>query len=107
LALTGAEQQRGLMQRTELSAGRGMLFLFDRSQTLGFWMFGTLIPLDIIWTDPSRRIVFISANTPPCRSADPAGCPVYGPAGPAQFVLEIGGGEAARLGLRLGDRLDW
>lgn len=107
LALTGPEQQRGLMQRTELPAGRGMLFLFDRPQTLGFWMFGTLIPLDIIWMDSARRIVFLSANTPPCRSVDPAGCPVYGPSGPAQYVLEIGGGEAARLGLRLGDRLDW
>lgn len=107
LALTGPEQQRGLMQRTELAADRGMLFPFDRPQPLTFWMFGTLIPLDILWMDSGRRIVFISANTPPCRSPDASTCPVYGPREPTQFVLELGAGEAARLGLRLGDRLDW
>jgi len=107
LALTGPEQQRGLMQRTELAADRGMLFPFDRPQPLTFWMFGTLIPLDILWMDSGRRIVFISANTPPCRSPDASMCPVYGPRDPTQFVLELGAGEAARLGLRLGDRLDW
>ncbi len=107
LALTGLEQERGLMQRTELAADRGMLFPFDRPQLLTFWMFGTLIPLDILWMDSGRRIVFLSANTPPCRSPDPSTCPVYGPRDPTQFVLELGAGQAARLGLRLGDRLDW
>ncbi len=107
LALTDAEQERGLMQRTELASDRGMLFLFDRPQILQFWMYQTLIPLDILWMGADRRITFISANTPPCRSPDPSACPVYGPREPAQFVLEIAAGQAARLGLKLGDRLDW
>lgn len=107
LAVTAAEQERGLMQRTELAADRGMLFLFDRPQTLTFWMFGTLLPLDILWLDANRRIVFLSANTPPCGSSNPSVCPVYGPREPTLSVLEIGAGQAARLGLRLGDRLDW
>jgi uncharacterized membrane protein (UPF0127 family) len=107
LALFSSEQQRGLMQRTELAPDRGMLFLFDRPQVLTFWMFGTLIPLDILFLNADRRIVFISADTPPCRSQDSSGCPLYSSREPAQFVLEIAGGQAARLGLRPGDRLDW
>ena len=107
LALTGPEQQRGLMQRADLGPDRGMLFLFDQSRPLTFWMFGTLIPLDILFLDSGRRIIFVSANTPPCRSTDAAACPLYGPRDPAQFVLEIAGGRAAQLGLRIGDRLDW
>jgi hypothetical protein len=70
-------------------------------------MFGTLIPLDILFLNADRRIVFISADTPPCRSQDSSGCPLYSSREPAQFVLEIAGGQAARLGLRPGDRLDW
>ena len=107
IAAGGAERQRGLMQRPSLEADRGMLFLFERSDSYSFWMFRTLIPLDIIWMDSGRRVVFISANTPPCPSENSLSCPVYGGREPSQYVLEIGAGQAARYGLRLGDRLEW
>ena len=107
LAITGAEQQRGLMQRPALDPDRGMLFLYDRPQSLSFWMYRTLIPLDILWTDQNRRVLFISANTPPCRSEDSRQCPTYGPREAAQYVLELAAGVAADQGLRVGDRLDW
>ncbi len=102
------EQERGLMQRTELAPDRGMLFVFDRPQTsLKFWMFQTLIPLDIIWLNQGQRIIFISANTPPCRENNPDRCPLYGPNEAAAYVLEIAAGRAAELGLRVGDTLNW
>jgi uncharacterized membrane protein (UPF0127 family) len=105
VAASFGEQQRGLMFRRELSAGQGMLFLFDNSGRYGFWMLNTLVPLDILWLDSERRIVFISANTPPC----PVGtaCPTYGSDVTAQFVLELAAGQAAVRGLRVGDQLDW
>ena len=95
------------MLRPELAADRGMLFLYNRPDFLSFWMFRTLIPLDIIWMNQDRRIVFISANTPPCPSSNPDNCPLYGGKELSQFVLEIGSGRAAELGLRPGDRLTW
>jgi len=107
LAVTGSEQQRGLMFRSELDADRGMLFWYPSPGTRRFWMFNTLIPLDIIWTDASRRIIFISANTPPCGSANPGQCPVYGPAERSQYVLELAAGEAQRRGLEVGATLAW
>ena len=107
LATSFGERQRGLMNRTELAAGRGMLFEFEQAALHRFWMFGTLIPLDIIWLDPDRRIVFISADTPPCGSSNPGECPTYGPQQRSRFVLELAGGQAAANGLRLGDQLEW
>jgi hypothetical protein len=107
LATTPAEQQRGLMYRTELPPGRGMLFVFQDTSNRPFWMYHTLIPLDIIWLDANRRIVFISAETPPCRSEDPADCPNYGDGYPARFVLELAGGRAAANGLKVGDMLQF
>jgi uncharacterized membrane protein (UPF0127 family) len=99
------EQQRGLMFRRELPAGQGMLFLFDNPGRYGFWMLNTLVPLDILWLDSERRIVFISANTPPCPTG--TACPTYGSDVTAQFVLELAAGQAAARGLRVGDQLDW
>ena len=107
LATSFGERQRGLMNRTELTAGRGMLFEFEQAALHRFWMFGTLIPLDIIWIDPDRRIVFISYDTPPCESSNPGECPTYGPQQRSRFVLELAGGQAAANGLRLGDQLEW
>jgi uncharacterized membrane protein (UPF0127 family) len=62
------------------------------------------VPLDIIFMDAGRRIVEISANTPPCLKK-PADCPVYGGHTDEQFVLELRAGEAQRLGLQKGQTL--
>jgi hypothetical protein len=105
LAVSFGEQQRGLMFRRELPAGRGMLFLFENPGRHGFWMLNTLVSLDIVWLDSGRRVVFVSENTPPC----PAGtfCPTYGGDVVAQFVLELAAGQAAAHGLTVGARLAW
>lgn len=105
LAVEPADQQHGLMFRTRLAADRGMLFVFPQPGQHPFWMYQTLIPLDIVWLDASRRIVFISANTPPCPPEKGESCPNYGPPGVAQFVLELAAGTAAAQGLKLGDEL--
>ena len=43
------ERTIGLMGRTELKDGEGMLFVFREPQRLGFWMRDTLIPLSIAY----------------------------------------------------------
>ena len=105
LATTASDRSQGLMDRGHLHPDRGMLFLFPSPGIYGFWMSHTLIPLDIVWLDSERRIVSISAETEPCPSG--SSCPIYSPSAPAQFVLELASGEAARRDLQLGDQLDW
>ena len=105
LATDPSDQQRGLMFRTSLAADRGMLFVFSKPGSHPFWMFQTLIPLDIIWMDAIHRIVFLSPNTPPCPSPTPQQCPNYGGEPPAQFVLELAAGSIASHRLQLGDTL--
>jgi uncharacterized membrane protein (UPF0127 family) len=104
LAATASERARGLMQRPVLDGDKGMLFLFEAPGLYRFWMLNTLVPLDILWLDSSRQIIYISADTPPCQTQV---CATYGPNEPAQYVLEIAAGEAARRGLKPGDRLNW
>lgn len=107
LATAPADQQRGLMFRTKLDADRGMLFVLPQAGNHPFWMFQTLIPLDIIWMDAEHRIVYISADTPPCPPEKGQDCPHYGGQQPAQYVLELAAGAAAAHRLKPGDRLQF
>jgi len=77
IARTDPERERGLMYRTHMPADHGMLFVFSDAQLRYFWMKNTLIPLDIIFFDAHKRLVNISANTPPCKplNAQPTQAP--------------------------------
>lgn len=91
------------MYRESLAEKTGMLFLFPYDDdSHKFWMKNTLIPLDIIWLDASGRVLFVSANTPPCR-ADP--CPNYGPDFAIASVLEIAGGMAEKEKVTVGSTI--
>lgn len=102
LALTPEQQALGLMYRESLPDNAGMLFVFDASEPHHFWMKNTMIPLDMIWMDESGKVVYVSANTPPCK-AEP--CATYGPDGPARQVLEIAGGMAAKENVTVGSTI--
>lgn len=103
VARTPEETSQGLMYRESLPPRTGMIFLFSDSSPHHFWMKNTMIPLDIIWMDGGGKVLFVSANTPPCRS-DP--CPTYGPDAAAPVVLEISAGAAAAEGVRVGSTLN-
>ena len=92
------------MYRESLPEKTGMLFLFDDKGGHRFWMKNTMIPLDMVWMDPEGKVLFVSADTPPCK-ADP--CPSYGPESPAAMVLEIAGGKAAKEKVAVGSVLQF
>jgi len=99
---TQAERERGLMFRSSLAPRNGMLFIFPQTGPLEFWMKNTLIPLDLIWLNEQKRVVYIRPEAPPCK-ADP--CPTYSPGVPSRYVLEIPAGAAKQEGLGLGSLL--
>ena len=59
LADTAARRTRGLMFRPSLGEEAGMLFLFPRDTTGGFWMQDTRVPLSIAFIDWDGRIMEI------------------------------------------------
>ena len=93
---------RGLMNRPSLPPDQGMVFLFPAPGRHRFWMFGCLIPLDIIGLDADKNVVHVAENLPICK-AEP--CPGYGPDRDSLFVLELGAGVAKQAGIRPGIRL--
>ncbi|MGH9442126.1 MAG: DUF192 domain-containing protein [Thermoanaerobaculia bacterium] len=93
IAATPEFRAQGLMFRESLAADRGMLFLFPSPTVEDFWMKNCNFPIDIVWMGPDRRVIYVSAHTPPCKE-DP--CPKYGPRKEALYVLEIPDGAAAK-----------
>lgn len=93
VAATREARTRGLMWRTSLSEGAGMLFIFPEEDWLNFWMKNTLIPLDMIFISKDRVIVGIVAQAEP-RTLSPRG-----PEAKATYVLEVPGGWAAKAGV--------
>ena len=101
VAATPAERERGLMYRTSLAEGRGMLFVFDADGNQSFWMKNTLIPLDLLFIARDGTVVGIHANATPQSTANIA------VGMPSRYVLEVPGGWAARHGISAGARVDF
>jgi uncharacterized membrane protein (UPF0127 family) len=94
-----AERSRGLMYREQLPRFGGMLFVYDAPEPVAFWMKNTLIPLDMLFFDASGRLAAVHENAVPGDLT-----PI--PGGDAiQYVLEINGGAARRLGIVPGAEL--
>ncbi len=100
VAATAAEQQKGMMFRTAMAPDEAMIFPNAVPQVRSFWMKNTVIPLDIIYIGPDRRVLNIVTGEPYSTVSLPS-------AGPVINVLEIPGGRAAELGIAPGDLVTW
>ena len=98
------KREEGMMFLTdkEVKSNQGMIFVFDTVQPnngkYAFWMHNTLIPLDIIYISPAKKVINICAG----KAMDDAS--LY-PQGPYNYVLELKLGTAKRLGIKPGARL--
>lgn len=102
VARTPEDRQRGLMFRRKLADDGGMLFVQPTGPAV-FWMKNTYLALDLLYFDADGRLSQIEANVPPCTTPN---CPLYSSdTATVRYVLEINAGEAARRGIRIGDRL--
>ena len=99
IARDDASRARGLMDRRFMPADHGMLFEFDREAPQAFWMKDTYIPLDMIFISRIGIVTNIVANAEPLSERTI-------PSGPScMAVLELNGGAAAKIGLKVGDRI--
>jgi uncharacterized membrane protein (UPF0127 family) len=99
VAESDGDRRLGLMFRRTLPETSGMLFLYEPPQAAAMWMRNTYIPLDMIFISAGGLVHRIQANTEPF-STDliPSGGDVAG-------VLELNAGQAAKIGLKPGDRV--
>lgn len=99
LAVTAAARAKGLMGRTTLTAGYGMLFDFGSARAVAMWMKDTPLALDILFLNAAGRVVQIERGTTPLSTA------LISTQQPVRYALEINAGEAADLGIDKTTRL--
>ena len=104
IAETHEQTQQGLMHRTELPAGTGMLFIFEEKRILSFWMMNTLIPLSIGFFDEKFVLVDMQ-DMEPMRSVMDTNLPTYKSRKPAKYALEVPKGWFAKKKIKLGAKL--
>ncbi len=99
LAVSPAEQETGLMHRTELKDGNGMLFVYTADRRLSFWMKNTLVPLSIAYLGADGTIKELHDMEPLSLAGVQSERYV-------RYALEAPLGWFARVGLEPGDRFD-
>lgn len=97
-AITPAERSQGLSGRSGLPENTGMLFVFEKPAIYKFWMKDMKFPLDIIWLDESKRVVFIEKNVSPESYPN-----YFAPTDDSKYVLEINAGQSDKYGIKVGD----
>ncbi len=107
VATTVDERAIGLGGRDALDDDAGMLFVYDEPTTPSFQMKNTLIPLDLIWIGEGGRIVDITPDVQPEPGVRDEDLRRYSPGAPVRYVLEVNAGTAARLGLAVGNELEF
>ena len=99
VAASPEQLAQGLMHRTELPAGTGMLFVYKLPRKVSMWMKDTLIPLDMLFASRKGTFFHIAENTTP-MSEELITAP-----GATAYVLELPAGTVEKLGIQVGDRL--
>ncbi len=95
------ERAIGMMYRQGVPQNTGMLFVFQDNTERFFWMKNTFVSLDILFLDKRGRIHHIHKNAvPESLERIPSKRQSVG-------VLEIGAGEAERLGIQVGDYIEY
>jgi len=104
VAKTDEQRRTGLMYRDSLLEGHGMLFLFDKSSRLSFWMKNVKFSIDIVFIGADGKVLNVASEVPPC-SKEP--CAHYLSVGKAQYVLELNSGVVNKIGLKKGNSVKW
>ena len=101
VADTPERAMQGLMFVRDLPATRGMVFPVTPPQIETMWMKNTYIELDMLFIGADGRVTKIIERATPLSLA------ILSSDTPVAAVLELKGGEAARRGLKVGNRVSW
>lgn len=98
IADTDAERSAGLMFRTDMADDHGMLFVFEQTRRVAFWMKNTPMALDLLFVREDGTVAAIMQGEPQSTAA-------ISPDASVRFVLELKAGTAQKAGIGDGDRL--
>jgi uncharacterized membrane protein (UPF0127 family) len=93
-------QELGLSFRPDIGQKQAMLFVFPQSDIYRFWMKDMNFPIDIIWLDANKKVMYTEKNLLPSTYPQ-----TFGPNIPSQYVVEVASGTIDRVGIFLGQKI--
>lgn len=102
IASSDVERARGLSGRTNLAENSGLLFVFDRPSRNMFWMKDMNFPIDIIWLDENKKIIYIQQKLSPKTYPE-----VFGPEASSLYVLEVNSNFTKKHNIKIGDQVSF
>ena len=97
VASDNISREKGLSLVKNLRPNEGLLMVFQRNDTWGIWMKDMKIPIDIVWLNSDKKVVYIVTDASPDLSTSKT----FYSESPARYVLEISAGTVRRSGIKL------
>jgi uncharacterized membrane protein (UPF0127 family) len=98
VANTTTQREKGLSDVMEFSGSQALLMVFASNGQWKIWMKDMKIPIDIVWLDQSKKVIYIIPSASPDGGTDT----IYTPPSDARFVMELPAGVVATQHIRLG-----
>lgn len=93
----------GLSGVDKLNPNDGLLMAFASDYTWEIWMKDMKVPIDILWLDSSKEIIYIVKNVDPEFSTSK----IFKPTTKARYVIELPAGSTNNYGISVGEKLEF
>ncbi len=103
LATTNSSRINGLSGVESLKANQGLLMVYPDDALHGIWMKDMKVPLDILWLDSDKKVIYIVTNAAPELSTSKT----FRPNDPARYVIELPAGAVKKAGIKTGQTADF
>ena len=95
VAQTPAERTKGLSNTTRLKQTEAMLLVFDSADFWSIWMKDMNYPIDVVWLNDQKQVVYIVKNMPPDSYPKQ-----FTPETAARYVLELPAGTVDQKAIK-------
>ncbi len=100
LATNENSRAKGLSGTTSMTSNQALLMAYPSSAKWGIWMKDMKIPIDAVWLDGSKKVVYIEENIQPEDSVTKT----YVPKRNASYVIELPAGTVKDKAISIGSQ---
>lgn len=97
VAYTQVEREKGLSGVESLAPNQAMIFTYPTDDDWKIWMKDMEIPIDIVWLDKDKKVIYIVKNAQPEEGTSN----IYTPKSDARYVIELPAGSVDKHAVQL------
>ena len=90
IAANETDRTKGLSGVTSLNLDQALLMAFPNEGKWNIWMKDMKIPIDIVWLDKDKKVIYVVLDAQPDDSTIPK---IFEPKTPAKYVIELPAGS--------------